>query len=92
MRPSELSSKPKRSRTLPRLGETPFDIDPPTFVGCSRYSVIRNLSLQTWTSSVESTSQQLLRGPLTARILSCQLSISSATSASMAFFRLLFDP
>lgn len=93
IRPSKLFSRPSQSCIFSQPGETPFDIDPPRLLGYSLYSVIKPLLLQRWTSGTEFTSKQLYRTLLTARILSCQLSISGTASvpAPTAFFRLWLD-
>ena len=80
MRPSELSSRPNLRQTFLLPGDTPSEVDLPTLVGRSWYSIMIDLSLHTWTSAAESTSQQFCRGPSTARILGCQLLISGVVA------------
>lgn len=57
-------------------GEIPSEVDPPIFVGFSVKSIISLLSLQTYTSAILSTSQQLCFWLETVKIPYCQLSIS----------------
>lgn len=94
MRLFKLSLRPSQSHTFFQPIETLFDVDPPTFVGCSLYSIIKALLLQTWTLAAESTSQQLSQSPSTTRILDYQLSISDAifVLAPATFFRFRLDP
>ena len=74
------SSKANLIRTVPRPGDTPSDVDPPTLVGFSAKSVISLKSLETCTSAALSISHQSCQGPLSARAFDCQLSLSGVGS------------
>ncbi len=76
--------------TFPLLGEMPSEVDLPTFVEFSVKSIISFLSLQTCTSAILSTSQQLCLGPVTVKMLDCQLSISDVGSVFVSFLALRF--
>ena len=80
MIPSIPSSKVSLIRTVPRPGDTLFDVEPPTLVGLFAKSVISLKSLQTCTLAALSISQQSYLGLLSARTFGCQLSLSGVGS------------
>lgn len=84
MIPSLPSSFDSLILTVPRPGDMPSDVEPPTLVGFSVKPVISLKSLPTCTSAALSISQQLCFGPLTADNFDRQMFLSGVGSALSA--------